>query len=172
MSGNSSEVRYNRWGFEVGEEDPDDEVVLGKKGLEKQSARADKYLVMIRNWDTYTRKKPKKVSTSLTLQIRERFWKGIPNQVRGRLWSLITDAEQHRQKNPNLMSDLLKEEYEEHLASLEDDQNKFIEDLKLKHKLRVQTLEQDSQELQKYIVSIEEKIIDIQKKSDLALDEL
>lgn len=99
----SADKIYDKWGFEVNPEQAGEFDDLRDK--EKETQRADRWVSMIKNWEHYIRKRPKKV--------RARFWKGVPYSLRSLAWIKITEVTERIAKSPALWKDSLAKEYDD-----------------------------------------------------------
>lgn len=105
----------DKWGFVIEDSDAalPSSVIETKKQREKETNRAEKWVSVISQWNSYSEEKKKKM--------KQRFRKGIPDRLRGEIWKKICDCDNFHQSNPTLFQDLLGRE-----SAFEEQINKDI----------------------------------------------
>jgi hypothetical protein len=97
--------KKDKWGFEISDKGEDSTGPSTPSGglrsavitSQRESARAEKWVSMLSNWDLCERKG----------LVRQRFRKGLPDQLRGMMWKRICRADELKRSHPNLFEELL-----------------------------------------------------------------
>eukprot|EP01094_Clydonella_sp_ATCC50884_P027292 TRINITY_DN7794_c0_g1_i1.p1 TRINITY_DN7794_c0_g1~~TRINITY_DN7794_c0_g1_i1.p1 ORF type:complete len:449 (+),score=199.62 TRINITY_DN7794_c0_g1_i1:50-1396(+) len=105
--GKGKEVRVDKWGFVIEEDDESathtTPVEDTKKKDAVEAARAEKWVEVVSKWDSYSSDKKKKM--------KQKFRKmGIPDRLRGMMWKKLADVAVLRDENPNLFKRLLEDQ--------------------------------------------------------------
>lgn len=98
-----SQRKLDRFGwYTEGEEVTPEEEALRLQESSKEEERTAKWLDMFGNWEVFLKKK----RNTLARRVR----KGVPDSVRSRAWSLITNATLKLENPPTTVAQLLEEE--------------------------------------------------------------